>query len=312
MATHPLTAETTVPENCRGGAVTIGNFDGAHRGHQHLFAELAAQARAVGGPAVALTFDPPPLQLLRPQQSLLLLTTLSERTELMARYGVTEVAVLQTTPALLQLSAQDFFDGVLLANLRPRTVVPGFNFHYGHNRKGNVETLAAQCRAAGLKCMQVSPLEIDGQPVSSSRIRAHLLGGDVRQAAHLLGRPYRLSGTVGVGQRRGRTLGFPTANLEAVATVVPANGVYAVRAWLGGRAWPAAANVGPNPTFGEEARKIEVHLIGFQGELYGQTLAVDFVERLRETRPFRGVAELLEQLRIDVEQVRRIVGSNSE
>jgi riboflavin kinase/FMN adenylyltransferase len=312
MAVHTLSPETALPEGCRGGAVTVGNFDGVHRGHRHLLGELAARAAALGGPAVALTFDPHPLQILRPQQFPPLLTTVPDRAELMQRCGVTEVVVLRTTPELLHLTAREFFDAILVAKLRPRVVVPGFNFHYGHNREGTVEVLAAQCREARIDFDLVRPLEIEGGPVSrggpvsSSRIRAELLRGDVAAAAGLLGRPYRLRGTVGVGQRRGRTLGFPTANLEGVATVVPANGVYAVRAWIDGRAWPAAANVGPNPTFGEEARKIEAHVIGFDGDLYGRELAVDFVERLRDTRPFAGVAELLEQLGKDVAQARQL------
>jgi riboflavin kinase/FMN adenylyltransferase len=309
MAIHSLDPETTLPETCQRGAVTVGNFDGVHRGHQHLLGELAARARELGGPAVALTFDPHPLQILRPLQFPPLLTTVPDRAELMQRHGATEVVVLRTTPELLRRSAREFFDGILLEKLRPLVVVPGFNFHYGRNREGSVELLAAQCREARIDFGQVRPLEMDGQPVSSSRIRAELLRGDVRQAAGLLGRPYRLRGTVEVGQRRGRVLGFPTANLADVATVVPANGVYAVWAWIDGRAWPAAANVGPNPTFGEEARKIEAHVIGFSGDLYGQAMAVDFVERLRDTRPFAGVAELQEQLRQDVEQARhRLVG----
>lgn len=254
---------------------------------------------------MALTFDPHPLQILRPQQFPPLLTTVPDRADLMQRHGADEVVVLRTTPELLQRTADNFFAEILQEKLRPRVMVPGFNFHYGRGRAGSVETLAAECRAADIAFALVPPLEIEGQPVSSSRIRADLLRGDVRTAAALLGRPYRLCGIVARGQQRGKLLGFPTANLEAVATVVPGNGVYAVRAWLDGAAWPAAANVGPNPTFGEDARKIEVHIIGFQGDLYGRELAVEFVERLRDTRPFAGVAELREQLRQDVERARQ-------
>ena len=154
-------------------------------------------------------------------------------------------------------------------------------------------------------------MQINGSEVSSSRIRVMLLQGDVRAATDLLGRPYRLSGVVGTGQRRGQTIGFPTANLDALATLIPGDGVYAVRALVGDTIWSAAANVGPNPTFGEDARKVEVHLIGFRGDLYGTPLAVDFVERLRDTRPFRGAAELIEQLKKDVEQARGILATYS-
>jgi riboflavin kinase/FMN adenylyltransferase len=308
MATHTIHHDEQLPTECRGGAVTVGNFDGVHRGHQALLAELRRQAAAVRGPAVALTFDPHPLRLLRPEQFRPVLTTLADRTELLHRYRADYVVVLRTTPELLSLSARAFFDRVLRARLDARALVPGYNFGFGHNREGTVETLAAFCREAGLACVPVPPLELEGRPVSTSRVKGELERGDVARAAVLLGRPYRLRGVVGTGQRRGQTLGFPTANLEGVETLVPADGVYAVRAFPEGASWPAAANVGPNPTFGEGARKIEVHLIGFVGDLYGRPLAVDFVQRLRDTRPFAGPAELVRQLRADVEAAARLAG----
>jgi riboflavin kinase/FMN adenylyltransferase len=305
---YVLDAGEALADGCRGGAATIGNFDGVHRGHQELVARVRAKAEDLPGPAVVLTFDPHPLQLLRPEKFQPVLTTAADRAALLRGYGADCVLVLRTTPALLQLSAREFFDRVLLAQVGARAVVPGFNFAFGHNRQGTVDTLAAFCREAGLGFTVVPPLEIDGKPVSSSRVRGDLVRGDVRHAALLLGRPYRLRGTVATGQRRGQGLGFPTANLEQVPTLVPGDGVYAVRARLAGSAWPAAANVGPNPTFGEQARKIEVHLIGFEGDLYGQTLAVDFLDRLRDTRPFAGAAELMAQLRADVERARQVAG----
>jgi riboflavin kinase/FMN adenylyltransferase len=186
-------------------------------------------------------------------------------------------------------------------------MVEGTNFGFGRDREGNIDTLAALCRAHGLDLEVVPPLELAGVPVSSSRVRRTLQSGDVSEAAALLGRPYRLSGIVGTGQRRGQTLGFPTANLEQVVTVIPGDGVYAVRAWHAGSSWPAAANVGPNPTFGEQARKLEVHLIGYEGDLYGEPLAIEFLERLRDTRPFSGVSQLVAQLRDDVAKAREIV-----
>ena len=293
---------------CRGGALTIGNFDGVHRGHQELLAHLRRQAQALPGPAVAMTFDPHPLQLLRPQQFQPVLTTPADRAALLRAHGADCVLILRTTPALLGLSARAFFDRVIRTQVGARAVVPGFNFAFGHNREGTVDTLADFCRQAGLGFDLVPPLLLDGKPISSSRVRGELVRGDVRQAALLLGRPYRLHGTVGTGRRRGQGLGFPTANLEEVPTLVPGNGVYAARAWVGEAGWPAAANVGPNPTFGEHARKIEVHLIGFQGDLYGRTLAVDFLDRLRETRPFAGPEELAAQLRLDVERALELAG----
>jgi riboflavin kinase / FMN adenylyltransferase len=305
MASHILDWREAPPESCTRGVVAIGNFDGVHTGHAALVAELRARARALGGPAVAVTFDPHPHQLLRPGQAPPLLTTVEDRVRLLGGLGVEEVVVLRTTPDLLALAPAEFFEAVVQQRLGARGLVEGSNFRFGRNREGDVATLAGLCRAAGLPLAVVAPQRVDGVEVSSSRIRAALARGDVAGSAVLLGRPYRARGVVGVGQRRGQKLGFPTANLERVATVLPADGVYAVRGFAEGGAWPGAANVGPNPTFGESARKVEVHLIGFRGDLYGKELAVDFLKRLRDTRPFAGVEELVEQLGRDVEEAAR-------
>jgi riboflavin kinase/FMN adenylyltransferase len=287
--------------------VTVGNFDGVHRGHAALLAELRRQARAVGGPAVALTFDPHPLQILRPEQFQPVLTTANDRAELIQACGADSVLLLRTTPALLHLSAAEFFHQVLRERLGAHALVEGPNFGFGRNREGTIETLNALCREAKISLTIVSPVLANGKPVSSSRVRKAIERGAVREAAELLNRPYFLRGTVGEGRQRGRTIGFPTANLEHIETLLPADGVYAVRVHRGLESWPGAANIGPNPTFGEQMRKVEVHLIGFQGDLLGQTLRIDFLERLRDTRPFAGVEELIAQLRRDVEEARRFV-----
>jgi riboflavin kinase/FMN adenylyltransferase len=291
---------------CRGSAVTIGNFDGVHRGHQHLLQQLRDLACRLQVPALALTFAPHPLQLLRPAQFQPLLTTLEDRTALLQAAGADHVLVLHTTPALLQLSPEEFFQRVLRRQLDSRALVPGFNFTFGKDRQGTVETLQALCQQAGLPCQPVPPLLLEGRPISSSWVRQELLQGQVARARLLLGRPYRLRGRVVPGQRRGQQLGFPTANLDDVATLVPGDGVYAGRADLAGVSWPAAISIGPNLTFGEAVRKVEAHLIGFRGELYGQALALDFVERLRDLRSFADPAELRRQLAADIEQVRRL------
>jgi riboflavin kinase / FMN adenylyltransferase len=306
MAIVTLPWQEMAPPDCRGGALSIGNFDGVHRGHVALLDELRRQASAVGGPAVALTFDPHPLELLRPDAFPPALTTVPERARLLESHGVDHVVILRTTQELLHLTAEEFFERVVRGHFATRAMVEGVNFGFGRGRGGNVETLAELCRRDGLALVVVPPLQWKNELVSSSRIRSALQAGDVRDAEECLGRPYRVSGIVATGQRRGRTLGFPTANLEQITTLIPADGVYAVRAWRGQQSWPAAANLGPNPTFGEHARKVEVHLIDFQGDLYAQELSIDFVERLRETRPFRGVDELLAQLRVDVERARTI------
>jgi riboflavin kinase/FMN adenylyltransferase len=312
MATETLNFDDRQPPACRGGAVAIGNFDGVHRGHLALLAELKQQAQRIGGPAVAVTFDPPPLQLLRPERFQPSLTRITDRAELIQANGADHVVILHTTQKLLSLGPGDFFRAVVQDQLAARAMVEGSNFGFGHNREGTVETLAQLCRKADIRLVVVPPVEWNGGIVSSSRVRTALLQGDVRDAADLLGRPYRLGGVVGPGRQRGQTLGFPTANLNGVETLVPLDGVYAVRVHYRGQGWPGAANVGPNPTFGEHARKLEVHLIGFDGGLLAQELAVDFIERLRDTRPFPSVVELTAQLRLDIERARHLAGIETQ
>jgi riboflavin kinase/FMN adenylyltransferase len=308
MSTYIFDWTGKPPSQARGGAVTVGNFDGVHHGHTALVRELRPLARAVGGPAVVLTFDPHPLQLLRPEQFQPVLSTATDRAELLQAAGADHVLLLQTTPALLQLTAEEFFQQVIREQLDARALVEGENFGFGHNREGNIATLTSLCRQAGVPLVVVPPVLRGDRPVSSSRVRNALVGGAVREAADLLDRPYRLRGTVVSGQRRGRKIGFPTANLEQIETLVPGDGVYAVRVLSGAETWPGAANIGPNPTFGEHVRKVEVHLIGFQGELQGQVLAMDFLDRLRDTRRFADVTQLVEQLHRDIEQARRVAG----
>lgn len=307
MSLIPFSWSEALPAACRGGAVTLGNFDGVHRGHQAIVAETVRQARRVGGPAVAVTFDPHPLQILRPEQFQPLLTTVPQRADLLEQYGADQVVVLPTAPALLQLRPEEFFDTILRERLQTRVMVEGFNFCFGRDRQGTTETLQALCDAANIDLILVPPQNLAGQPISSSRVRRELVAGQVRGASELLGRPYQIMGTVVTGQRRGQSLGFPTANLDHVGTLIPGNGVYAVRVRHQGNVYAGACNVGPNPTFGEEARKVEVHVIDFQGDLYAQTLTVDFLERLRDTRPFASAAELVTQLQADLRQAREIV-----
>jgi riboflavin kinase/FMN adenylyltransferase len=312
MATHRLDWHTPPPEPCRAGIVTIGNFDGVHRGHAHLLARARAMAAPRQAPIVAVTFEPHPLQLLRPELYQPALTTLEDRAELLHAAGADHVVILHTERSLLELSAVDFFSRVIRSQLNAAGLVEGPNFGFGRNREGDVETLTHLCADAGLMLEIVAPLQIEGVPVSSSRVRTALVAGDVGAAERGLGRPYRLRGLVGVGERRGQGLGFPTANLTEVKTIIPGDGVYAVKAWpTRSHGYPAAANIGPNPTFGEQARKIEVHLIGFQGDLYGQPLTIDFVARLRDTRRFESVDDLLRQIESDVSRVQELLGRDA-
>jgi riboflavin kinase/FMN adenylyltransferase len=311
MAIHRQSLNGPLPEAFRQGAITIGNFDGVHLGHQALLVETVRQARLLSGPAVAVTFDPHPQQLLRPEAFQPPLTTAAYRSELLEGHGAEHVVVLEITPEFLKLSARDFFERLIRQGLAARAIVEGFNFAFGRAREGTIGVLRSLAQDAGIAVNVLEAHNLGGKAVSTSRVRAELAVGNVAAACQLLGRAYRLVGTVGAGQRRGRTLGFPTANLQNVPTFIPRDAVYAVRARMRRKWWPAAANIGPNPTFGEQARKVEVHVIGFEGDLYNEVLSVDFVERLRDTRTFSGPAELADQLRQDVAEAQNILAAQS-
>jgi riboflavin kinase/FMN adenylyltransferase len=297
------------PEGLRRGAMTIGNFDGVHRGHEALLKYNLDQAKAIGGPAIAMTFDPPPMRLLAPQSVPLQLTTMADRIDLLHQFGIDHVVVLRTTPELLALSAEAYFEDILQRRFDVRGMVEGFNFRFGNGRLGDVVVMRRLCEAIGIPFVEVPSQTIDGVVISSSQIRAALLAHDIPSVTAWLGRRYSITGQVIKGQQRGRTLGFPTANLNEVQTLIPGEGVYAVSCRVGNdpTLWPGAANIGSNPTFGEEQRKIEVHLIGFAGNLYDQSLHVDFVHFLRATRPFSGPNELIEQLKQDMKAAKTLV-----
>jgi len=303
FGSHTLSWQDYPPPTLEGGAVLVGNFDGVHLGHR----ALVTTAVALGKPVVALTFDPHPQRVLMGEMPPPLMR-LSDRIATLRSAGVDAVAILRTTPELLALSPEAFFEEILLRRFRSRVIVEGYNFRFGRARTGDIHTLRSLCEIHGVHFEVVPPAIDAGEPISSSRVRSGLLAGDVVAVRRWLARAYDITGRVILGQQRGRTLGFPTANLGAIETLLPAEGVYAV--WAipeDGTRCRAAANIGPNPTFGEDARKIEVHLLDFQGDLYGRTMRVEFVQRLRATQPFRGVEALVEQLQRDIAETRNIL-----
>jgi riboflavin kinase/FMN adenylyltransferase len=295
----------TVPY--RGCVAAIGNFDGVHRGHQSMLERLRFRADERKAPALILTFDPPPIELLRPADAPPRVTTLSRRLELLSRFGAEACLVYRTDSALLSLTAREFFDSIVLGQLAAVGLVEGPNFFFGKGRGGNVQVLQEWCPQHDLSIDVVDSVHVDDVMVSSSEIRRRLTSGDARGAAAMLGRPHRISGRVVRGDQRGRTIGFPTANLAEVAVMLPRDGVYACVCTVDGAVHTAIMNIGPNPTFGEQRRKLEVHLLDFHGDLYGRELHVDLVERLRETRAFSGVEALVAQLTRDATAARLAV-----
>jgi riboflavin kinase / FMN adenylyltransferase len=291
-------------------AVTVGNFDGVHLGHAAIVRQVCAAARRLDVPAVAFTFDPHPAALVRPEAAPAPLTTPDRRATLLRSLGVDAVVVQPTDRALVSLPAADFYADILRGRLRARAIVEGTDFRFGASRSGDIKLLETLCSHDGVTLETVPAVMADGLPVSSSRLRGLIATGAVREAALLLTSPYRLTGTVVEGARRGATIGFPTANLSGIATLLPAAGVYAARVTLpDGSTRPAAVHIGPNISFGETRISVEAHLIGFSGSLYGSTLDVDFLDRLRDTQRFDSVDALKAQLSADVARALEIVQS---
>jgi len=284
--------------------VTIGVFDGVHLGHRALIGQAVERARALGVRSVAITFSPHPREVLARGEPVQYLTDIDERRALIHALGVDVVATLHFNLAVAGLSA-DAFLAEIEAQLGLVELWVGPDFALGHHRHGTVPVLQEIGRQMGFAVHTVPPVVLDGVVVSSSNIRRMLLEGDVAGAAVFLGRPYTLEGTVEPGARRGRQLGFPTANIPLSATrVVPANGIYVVRALTAQGLLPAVANVGIRPTFGQNEPNLEVHILDFEGDLYGQHLRVAFLRRLRSERRFASIADLQAQIQADVYQAR--------
>jgi riboflavin kinase / FMN adenylyltransferase len=293
-------------------AVALGNFDGVHLGHQQLFAEAMRRSSLRGGQSVALTFHPHPAKVLSSDFAPPLICPLERRLDLMRAVGLDAVIVQPFDRAYASRSADVFLEEDLFGALAARDIVVGADFTYGRARAGSVASLQLQCSDRGVGLAVIPQVNVDGLIVSSTKIRELVLEGRVAGAAKLLGRPFDLSGEVVHGAGRGQSIGFPTANLAPLGDLLPGMGVYAVRGFLaGGRVLGGAANIGRKPTFGAESLTVEVHLFDFHGELYGQRLAVEFLEQLRPEQRFPSVAALSEQIGRDIENAKRIVSAAS-
>jgi riboflavin kinase/FMN adenylyltransferase len=293
------------PPDAAPGVVALGLFDGIHLGHRAILGTAVSRARELGVPAVACTFDPHPMQVLQPERAPLPITTLSERLALIADTGIAIALVLPFSREFAAIEPEAFVTGVLVDRLRAREVVVGFNHRFGRGARGDASLLAELGKRLGFRCHVVPPLAVEGVTVSSTEIRAALRNGDVERAARFLGRPYSLSGTVVQGAGRGRTLGFPTANVLIERALLVPSGVYACWAIVGESTHPAVVNIGVRPTFGETALAVEAHLMDFAGNLYGRPLRLDFVARLREERTFPGLESLRAQIALDAGEARR-------
>jgi riboflavin kinase/FMN adenylyltransferase len=290
--------------------VALGNFDGVHLGHQEVLRRAVEEGRRGDMKVVAATFHPHPRAVLGAGDPPKLLTPLGLRSEMLLRYGADDVWVIPFDVALSRKTPEQFVNDVLIGEGGAGVVVVGENFRFGHKAAGHFGDLLRLMREAGGTAVgvRVRGGGMEGG-ISSTRIRALVSGGDVTEAAGLLGRPYMLRGEVVVGDRRGRSIGFPTANvLPDTDAVIPARGVYAGSLRFGEKEYTACTNVGVAPTFGRTESRVEAYLLDFEGDLYGRVVDVSFVKRIREERRFSGVDELIGQIRRDVEEARIIAG----
>lgn len=293
------------PINERPTVLTIGAFDGVHLGHQRLIGSAVQRAQALGWQSAVLTFDPHPSLVIRPDRERLYLASLEERIEQIADLGVDLLIVLPFTRDTMALTAHEFMTRVCHA-IALRELWIGYDFALGRGREGNPDRLRDIGHELGYGVHAVEPFLLDGAPVSSTRIRSALHEGDLLAAARLLGRPFGLRGQIAEGARRGRTIGFPTANVTVDPQhMLPADGVYVCRAQVGGQRYGAVTNVGMRPTFAGTHRTVEAYLLDFAEDIYGETLRLDFLHRLRGERKFDGVAALVAQITSDVAAARR-------
>lgn len=287
---------------------TVGVFDGVHVGHQAIMRIVKADAAEMGARAVAVTFEGSPAELVCPAKSLPCISTLSQKLRLLEDQGMDLVLVLPLDPSLLEMSAEQFVREVLVGKLGVVQVVVGSSFVFGKGRAGNVELLRDMGKRHGFEVVAVSPIKVDGVLVSSTAIRRLLLSGNIERANVLLGRPFVLQGRVVEGEGMGTELGFPTANLEPPpGQIVPAQGVYAASARVGESEMPSVVNIGTRPTVGGTRPVIEMHIIGFTGDLYGQDVESVFHRRLRDEIRFSDTDALKAQIALDIEHACRLL-----
>jgi len=302
-----------LPRDGRGTVATVGTFDGVHLGHRAVLNEICQRAQVGDRRSALVTFHPHPLRIVRPEAAPPLLTSPTEKKEILAESGLDYAVFLPFTPALSRYEPRRFVEEILLARLGVDELVIGYDHGFGRGRSGDVSTLQGIGAELGFTVDVVAPVDLGGTPISSSRIRAAVAAGNMQEAADGLGRPYALVGTVVRGEGRGRSLGFPTANLQTSSPdkALPPAGIYAVWGVSDLGRHPGALHIGPRPTFPGSPPSVELHLIDLDADLYGRRMRVDFVQRQRSVVRFESVDALVAQMRADVEQARQILGSAS-
>ena len=297
-----------IREKLQNPVLTIGNFDGVHLGHKALFKKVRDRARRLDGKSVVMTFDPHPLEIIQPANGPAFITLHERKLKLIEACGIDIAIVVPFNTEFAQISAARFVEDILVERIGVRAIIVGYDYRFGKNREGDLPLLEKMGEQYNFQLEVVSGIQMEGIVVSSTVIRQLIREGRVKEAARLLGRPYEISGEVVRGRERGgRLLGFPTANVRTSSQASPKTGIYAVEVEVDDKEHLGAANLGYNPTFGDTELSLEVHILDFDGNIYGKPIAVRFIERLRDEKRFSGPEELAVQIRKDVEKARKIL-----
>jgi riboflavin kinase / FMN adenylyltransferase len=300
-----------IPADYMGAYVTIGNFDGVHRGHTPIFQKLIDEAHANNRKAMVITFDPHPKNILHPDiKPFYLITTIEEKIHLIEDQGMDGVVIIPFSLEFSKLTPEEFILQILWDTLRIRKIYIGYDYSFGKNKRGNETLLRAFGKKLGFEVDVIPAVKLGDTVISSTRLRLAILEGDVKTAATLLGRPYNIGGAIIHGKGRGNTLNFPTANIAPEKALIPAQGVYAVLANLEERQYDAVLNIGCNPTFSDEKLSIEVHLFDFDRNIYGERMNILFVDRIRNETKFEGPKELIEQIKRDIDRAKAILNEH--
>lgn len=305
-----ITDLKNVEKKFDNSVLTLGNFDGLHMGHQELVRMIIHRAKEIGALSMVVTFRPHPLKVLAPEKCPPLISIYEEKIRLFEKLGIDVLVKIPFTLEFSTMSPEDFVRDILCETLGAREIFVGYNYRFGKGREGDIRKLRALGEKYGFKVREIEQIAVDGEVVSSSKIRTLLKEGEVEHAARLLGRTYAITGIVVRGDGRGKGLGFPTANIASKHTIIPSDGVYAVRLVVRERAYDGIANIGMRPTFSKKALAIEVHVFNFNEDIYGEDISLCFIRKIRQEKKFKGAEALVSQISADIEVAKEILASH--
>jgi riboflavin kinase/FMN adenylyltransferase len=307
-----ITDLNRITERFTNSVITLGNFDGIHLGHQELIRMVIRRAREINGQSMVVTFRPHPLKVLAPEKCPPLISIYEEKIQIFARLGIDVLVKIPFSLAFAEMTPRKFVKDILCDTLGAKDVFVGYNYRFGKGRDGTTETLKQMGREYGFSVQEVEQISLNGEVISSTKIRQFLKDGEVEHAARLLGRPYAITGIVIKGDSRGKVLGFPTANIASKHSIIPANGVYAVKLLARERCLDGIVNIGIRPTFDAKALTIEVHVFGFNEDLYGEEITLFFIRRIREEKKFATAEALIGQIARDIGIAKEILSESPE